>query len=148
MSHISIHMGRLKAIMSCLLLLSSFIAVSVNVRQSTLAQQNMTNIESRQNSNANLTKTLRDQLSQVFSSSTDSTESQSSNYFPVVDADGPATASPGENVTLNGSGTYDPEGNNLSYAWSQDSGKTVAIDDDDRPIAYFTAPSVSQNSIL
>jgi len=108
----------------------------------------MTNIESRQNSNANLTKTLRDQLSQVFSSSTDSTESQSSNYFPVVDADGPATASPGENVTLNGSGTYDPEGNNLSYAWSQDSGKTVAIDDDDRPIAYFTAPSVSQNSIL
>ena len=37
--------------------------------------------------------------------------SQSTNYFPAVDVVAPTTADQGENVTLNGTATYDPDGN-------------------------------------
>ena len=65
-----------------------------------------------------------------------------------MDVEAPKTANQGQNVTLNGTATYDPDGSQLYYAWSQDSGIPVSINDDDQPVAHFTAPSVSTNSIL
>ena len=121
-------------------------------------------MNSQQNSNANLSATLARQLGQVFESSsasslenatlptigiTSSTNgSQPSNVFPEVDANAPPIVNQGEIVSLNGTGTYDPDSNQLYYAWSQDSGIPVSINDDDQPVAHFTAPTVSQNSIL
>ena len=124
----------------------------------------MPNSSSQQSSNANLSATLARQLGEVFESSsasslnnvtlptisvpTSTNGSQSTNYFPAVDVVAPTTADQGENVTLNGTATYDPDGNQLYYAWSQDGGVPVSLSDDDQPVVHFEAPSVSKNSIL
>ena len=63
--------------------------------------------------------------------------SSTNGSHPEVDAKAPSRT-----------GTYDPDSNQLQYAWSQDSGIPVSINDDDQPVAHFTAPTVSQNSIL
>ena len=39
---------------------------------------------------------------------------------PVADASGPYTGTEGSPITLNGSGTYDPEGRVISYEWDLD----------------------------
>jgi K319-like protein len=54
----------------------------------------------------------------------------------------------GQSVTLNGTNSYDPEGGNLTYSWSQVSGKEIDLVDDDQAVAHFRAPTVSQDSIL
>jgi hypothetical protein len=156
--------SRFKAIILGILLLSSFVALSLSHVPVSFAQQNNTDSEVQQNSNANLTETLARQLGQVFESSSASSlenatlptigvlsstnGSQPSNVFPEVDANAPPIVNQGEIVSLNGTGTYDPDSNQLQYAWSQDSGIPVSINDDDQPVAHFTAPTVSQNSIL
>jgi hypothetical protein len=156
--------SRFKAIILGILLLSSFVALSLSHVPVSFAQQNNTDSEVQQNSNANLTETLARQLGQVFESSSASSlenatlptigvlsstnGSQPSNVFPEVDAKAPSIVNHGEIVSLNGTGTYDPDSNQLQYAWSQDSGIPVSINDDDQPVAHFTAPTVSQNSIL
>ena len=65
-----------------------------------------------------------------------------------MDANAPPIVNQGEIVYLNGEVPHDPDSNQLQYAWSQDSGIPVSINDDDQPVAHFTAPTVSQNSIL
>jgi hypothetical protein len=156
--------SRFKAVILGILLLSSFVALSLSQAHTTLAQQAITNSSLQQDSNANLSATLARQLGEVFESSSPSSlnnvtlptigvptatnGSQSNNYFPAVDVEAPTTADQGDNVTLNGTATYDPDGSQLYYAWSQDSGVPVSINDDDQPVAHFAAPSVSKNSIL
>ena len=49
------------------------------------------------------------------------------NSAPVADA-GPNQSLPGSaTVTLNGSGSYDPDGDPITYQWTQESGPTVAL---------------------
>src|SRR6185369_15644127 len=49
------------------------------------------------------------------------------NAAPVADA-GPNQALPGSaTVTLNGSGSYDPDGDPLTYQWAQESGPAVTL---------------------
>jgi hypothetical protein len=164
MIHETSRVCRFKAVILGILLLSSFVAISLSHVPISFAQQNNTDSKVQQNSNANLSETLARQLGQVFESSsasslenatiptigiTSSTNgSQPSNVFPKVDANAPPVVNQGEIVSLNGTGTYDPDSNQLQYAWSQDSGIPVSINDDDQPVAHFTAPTVSQNSIL
>ena len=164
MNHKIGRISQFKAIILGILLLSSFVALSSSPLHVSSAQQITTNSTTQQNSNANLSATLARQLGEVFESSpasslnnmtlptigvpTATNGSQPTNYFPAVDVEAPATADQGQNVTLNGTATYDPNGKQLYYAWSQDSGVPVSINDDDQPLAHFAAPSVSKNTIL
>src|SRR6476620_6428158 len=164
MNHKISQVSRFKAVILGILLLSSFVALSSSPVHVSSAQQSTTNSESQQSSNDNLSATLAQQLGQVFESSsansldnttlpttsvpTSANGSQTTNYFPAVDVEAPTTANQGEDVTLNETATYGPDGNQLYYAWSQDGGVPVSLNDDDQPVAHFEAPSVSKNSIL
>ncbi len=97
---------RLKAVILCVLLLSSFVVVSLDYLHVSFAQQNISDSELQQNSNANLSETLARQLGEVFESSSASSlenvtlptigvpsstnGSQPSNVFPEVDAKAPS----------------------------------------------------------
>ena len=49
---------------------------------------------------------------------------------------------------LNGSGSHDPDGDNLTYFWEQLSGAPVSISNPTSERASFTAPSTSSSHIL
>jgi azurin len=62
------------------------------------------------------------------------------NLRPVADVgDDKSTVELPESIVLDGSDSYDPDGNtNLTYKWSQISGPSVTIENDDTSIAKFT----------
>ena len=62
-----------------------------------------------------------------------------SNDPPTADAGTDKTASPREPVTLTGSGS-DPDGDKISYSWTQTSGETVSLRNNNKATASFTAP--------
>ena len=62
---------------------------------------------------------------------------------------GPAqTVSPGATVTLDGNQSNDPDGDALSYSWTQTMGPSVTLSDPDSAVTTFTAPSVSSSTLL
>jgi subtilisin len=62
-------------------------------------------------------------------------------YPPVVNAGPDQRAHAGSGVILDGSGTFDPEGDELSYQWVQTAGSTIAIQSARSPVASFVAPA-------
>ena len=64
----------------------------------------------------------------------------SANERPVADAGPDQTVSEGVLVTLDGSGSTDPEGTDLSYSWVQSSGETVTLSDSAIAEPTFTSP--------
>ncbi len=71
-----------------------------------------------------------------------------SNSAPNAIAGGSQTVSIGANVTLNGSASNDPEGDALTYSWSQITGPAVTLNNATSANASFTAPSVSSDTLL
>jgi len=63
------------------------------------------------------------------------------NHPPTANAGGDQTADEGTTVHLSGSGT-DPDGNTLTYTWTQLSGPPITLSDPTDPNATFTAPPV------
>jgi hypothetical protein len=64
------------------------------------------------------------------------------NHPPTADAGPEQTRNEGSVVTLDGSGSRDPDGDGLSYTWSQRSGPPVVLSDSAIPMPVFTAPPV------
>ncbi len=60
---------------------------------------------------------------------------------PVADAGPDQIGIPAGTVTLNGSNSYDPNGQKLTYSWVQESGPPVALSGANQPVATFAAAS-------
>lgn len=60
------------------------------------------------------------------------------NQPPVADANGPYTAYESDTITLDGSGSFDPEGSSLHYRWDLDTDGTFDTDWSTSPFATFS----------
>ena len=63
------------------------------------------------------------------------------NRAPVANAGAAQTVAEGANVILDGTASYDPDGDAVSYAWTQTSGPTVTLSSATSATPAFTAPS-------
>jgi hypothetical protein len=61
------------------------------------------------------------------------------NQTPVAVIEAVDPVEEGEWVTLDGSGSYDPDQDSLTYSWSQTGGPRVMLEDGDLPVAGFYA---------
>ena len=70
------------------------------------------------------------------------------NSAPVANAGGDLTVRPGEEVTLDGSGSTDADGDELTWAWTQTAGTTVTLDNATVARPGFTAPATTDYEAL
>jgi hypothetical protein len=70
------------------------------------------------------------------------------NSAPNAVAGSGQTVASGAQVSLDGSGSNDPDGDMLTYQWTQTSGAAVTLDDATAVAASFTAPTVSSDALL
>ena len=64
---------------------------------------------------------------------------------PVAVAGAPQTAAAGATVQLDGSGSYDPEGQSLTYKWTQTAGPSISLSSSTAAKPTFTAPAGPAN---
>ena len=70
------------------------------------------------------------------------------NQDPVADAGEPQTVTSGDTVTLDGSGSTDPDGSIASYSWTELTSSGVSLSDASAAQPTFTAPDVSSSTTL
>jgi PKD repeat protein len=68
------------------------------------------------------------------------------NAAPVADAGENQTVDEGQTVTLDGSGSYDPDGDHLTFEWKAPEGVTLRSETDEAPT--FEAPKVEEEQVL
>ncbi len=67
------------------------------------------------------------------------------NHQPSVQITAPQSATSGETVTLDGSGSSDPDGDTLSYLWMKTAGPEIMLSNTTGSSLSFVAPSVAQS---
>ncbi|MDE2663884.1 MAG: Ig-like domain-containing protein [Gemmatimonadota bacterium] len=70
------------------------------------------------------------------------------NRKPTAAAGADQTVDEGATVTLNGSGSSDPDGDGVTYSWEQTAGTTVTLSSTTAASPTFTAPDVKANTTL
>ncbi|MCG8488530.1 MAG: Ig-like domain-containing protein [Chromatiales bacterium] len=70
------------------------------------------------------------------------------NQPPVASISGNQSTTSGETVTLDGSASNDPDGDSLSFFWTQTGGETLNLVNNSNPSLSFIAPEVTQTSSL
>ena len=87
-----------------------------------------------------LTNTAAISGTQIPTPTTASTPVIVSNAPPAADAGAPQTVNPGGSVTLDGSASSDPNGDVLTYQWTQTGGPAVSLSDATAVKPVFMAP--------
>ena len=70
------------------------------------------------------------------------------NAAPIANAGSDQLAGAGTQVTLNGYSSWDPDGDPLTYQWTQLGGPAVSLSGSTSAIATFTAPTVTSMTTL
>jgi hypothetical protein len=70
------------------------------------------------------------------------------NRIPIVDAGADLTIVPLKVVHLDGSGSSDPDGDPITFTWTQESGRTVVLRGADTAAPFFLSPLVTNTDIL
>jgi hypothetical protein len=70
------------------------------------------------------------------------------NQAPIADAGADQSVISRSNVTLNGAASFDPDGDNISYQWTQVSGKSVSLSNANSATPSFRAPRVKRRDKL
>ena len=76
------------------------------------------------------------------------TTTSTANQAPIASAGPSQSVNVGAQVTLDGSGSRDPDGNPISYVWTQTAGPTVTLSSSTAPAPTFTAPAVTSTAAL
>lgn len=70
------------------------------------------------------------------------------NQLPVADAGRPQTVNERSLVTLDGSASFDPDGQAITYAWVQVGGPTVTLNNPTTAAPTFTADGISGSTVF
>ena len=100
------------------------------------------------NANVTLTFQLTVSYDNYLSSDTVDITIINVNHVPVALTGDDQAASEGSKVTLHGETSYDPDGSEISYQWTQVIGPTVTLSDSNIANPTFTAPSVMTETLL
>lgn len=74
------------------------------------------------------------------------TVNPAANQLPVANVGADQTVASAAGVTLDGSGSTDPEAQTLTYAWTQTGGTSVTLSGDTTATPGFTAPTLGWNA--
>ncbi len=70
------------------------------------------------------------------------------NHAPLVVITAPTTVQSGAMVQLDGSGSTDPDGDSMTYVWTQSTGPAVTLTNADQVKAIFVAPNVTADTLF
>jgi len=76
------------------------------------------------------------------------TSGDATNHAPTADAGVDQAVALNAGVTLDGSGSSDPDGDTITYSWVQTSGTTITLSDSTAESPTFTAPGAGTVIVL
>jgi uncharacterized protein YkwD len=79
---------------------------------------------------------------------TPATPPESTNQPPLVKISAVQGATSGQTVTLDGSASSDPDGDTLTFIWTQTQGEDLSLLDVSNPTLSFIAPNVTQSTSI